>query len=260
MAGVEISSFYAHSHKRLHYFPIIASISWFSTITILLARWFALGRPRYPGQVNPDIPFVSDIAAFQFKPVFIIGCTLTAVGFVGTVYSVHHVRYSHSFYGLADDAAWRKTLSGIAMFSGLVAGTCLLLLSIFDTFEAHEKHRWLLVGTFGGLAISSFTTEIVWWDETYKAARFPGLRKWCIANNILVACISGVSVAFLVFLFKDYPGRAGYLEWTITYLGSLWLGTFAGYIRFREEGGVATAGAEADQQIDPEQQPLLDPA
>lgn len=170
--------FYFHTHNKLHYFPIIASVTWFSTLTILLIRWLAVGRPRYPGQVNPDIPFISDIAAFTFKPVFIIGCTITAVCFVGTVYSVHHVRYSSSFYGLVDDALWRKTLSGVAMFSGLVAGSCLLLLSIFDTFEEHEKHLWLLVGTFGGLAISSITTEIVWWDETYKAARFPGLRKW----------------------------------------------------------------------------------
>lgn len=89
----------------------------------------------------------------------------------------------------------------------------------------------------------------------------------CIANNILVACITGVGMTFLVFLFTDYHRRAGYLEWTITYLGSLWLGTFAGYIRFvlynnmlsntltskrfREGGGVARAG------FDPERQPLL---
>lgn len=178
MARVQIRSVYIHTHKRLHWFPIIASIAWFSTLTILLLRWVALGRPRYPGQANPYVPFISDIAAFAFKPIFIIGCALTAVCFFGTVYSVHHVRYSPSFYGLSDDAIWRKVLSGIAMVSGFIAAVCLLLLSVFDTFEEHEKHRYLLVGTFGGLGISSFTTEVVWWDETYKAARFPGLRKW----------------------------------------------------------------------------------
>ena len=56
--------FYFHTHNKLHYFPIIASVTWFSTLTILLIRWLAVGRPRYPGQVNPDIPFISDIAAF----------------------------------------------------------------------------------------------------------------------------------------------------------------------------------------------------
>ncbi|KAI6778688.1 uncharacterized protein J7T54_007629 [Emericellopsis cladophorae] len=242
-----------HTHRRLHIFPLLASISWFSTLTILFARWISLGRPRYPGQVNPDVPFVSDIAAFAFKPIFIIGCTLTSIGFVGTVWSVHHVRYSVHFYGLTDDKAWRKVLSGMAMVSGLVAGGCLLLLSVFDTFEEHEKHRWLLVGTFGGLALSSLATEAVWWDETYKAARFPGLRKWCLVNTVLVLCIAVTGTLFLVFLYTDYYRRAGYLEWTITYLGSLWLGTFAGYIRFRERGGVARAHHE------PEQQPLLSP-
>lgn len=178
MARIRAQTFYRHTHKRLHYFPIIASVSWFATLTILLIRWLSLGQPRYPGQENPYIPFISDIAAFAFKPVFVIGCTITAVCFVGTVYSVHHVRYSTTFYGLTDDARWRKFLSGVAMITGLMAGTCLLLLSVFDTFEEHEKHRYLLVGTFGGLGISSLATEIVWWDETWKAARFPGLRKW----------------------------------------------------------------------------------
>jgi hypothetical protein len=182
MARIPMQTVYVHTHKRLHWFPIVASLSWFLTLTLLLVRWLYMGRPRYPGQVNPYVPFISDIAAFQFKPVFVVGCTITAVGFVGTVYAVHHVRYSPSFYGLVDDASWRKALSGIAMFTGLVAGTCLLLLSVFDTFEDHEKHRYLLVGTFGGLAVSSFATEIVWWDETWKAARFPGLRKWYAYN------------------------------------------------------------------------------
>lgn len=176
--GIDIRTLYRHSRKRLHYFPIIASVAWFFTLTILLVRWLSLGRPVYPGQGNPLIPFISNIAAFRFKPLFVIGCTITGICFIGTVYSVHHVRYSTGYYGLADDAIWRKTISAIAMFSGVVAGACLLMLSIFDTFQKREEHRYLLVGVFGGLALSSITTEIVWWDETWKAARFPGLRKW----------------------------------------------------------------------------------
>lgn len=77
----------------------------------------------------------------------------------------------------------------------------------------------------------------------------------CIVNNVLVLAITGVGVSFLVFLYTDYYRRAGYLEWAITYLGSLWLGTFAGYIRFREEGGVARHNTYEDR----ESQPLLAP-
>jgi hypothetical protein len=93
-------------------------------------------------------------------------------------------------------------------------------------------------------------------------------------NNILVVCIAGVGIAFLVLLYTDYWHSAGLMEWTITYLGALWIGTFAGYIRyadtltfvfslllarltlvsrFREAGGVAQRDAV------PEQQPLLAP-
>lgn len=187
MAYLEMQSLYAKAHHRLHYFPIIAGVAWFSTITVLLLRWISVGRPQYPGQVNPHVPFISDIAAFQFKPVFIVGCTITSICFVGTVFAVHHVRYAEAFYGLIDDLRWKKATSAVALVSGVVAGTCLLLLSIFDTLEEHEKHRYLLVCTFGGLGVSALTTEVVWWDQTWKPARFLGLRKWYGPSIIISA-------------------------------------------------------------------------
>jgi hypothetical protein len=105
------------------------------------------------------------------------------------------------------------------------------------------------------------------------------LASRCIVNNILVVCIAGVGAAFLICLYTDYYRSAGYLEWTITYLGAIWIGTFAGYIRcvsspllspvdfsrkdqlltgysshsFREAGGVA------QRDVPPEQEPLLAP-
>lgn len=292
-----MQAFYAKAQLRLHYFPIIAGATWFSTLTLLLLRWLSIGRPRYPGQANPYVPFISDIGAFQFKPVFVVGCTITSVCFVGTVFCVHHVRYSPNFYALVDDARWRRVLSGVAMVTGLAAGACLFLLSVFDTLEEHEKHRYLLVGTFGGLALSSLATEIVWWDETWKPARFPGLRKWfvaqfaaqfaglrltranlsrCIVNNVLVILVTGVGIAFLVLLYTDYYRSAGLMEWIITYLGSFWLCTFAGYIRyattplsnqdildahenvrFREDANIAKVSSGEDADANAERQPLL---
>lgn len=176
-----------YSHK-LYLFPLCAGLAWFTTLSILLIRWFAIGQPRYPGQVNPDIPFISDIGAFTFQPVFIAGCALTGVTFAGTVFSVHHVRYSDKFYGLTDDAAWRQTTSFVALFTGLVAATCLTLLSVFDTFENNEEHRYLLMGTFGALALSAVLTTAVWWDQIWGPAEFLGLRKWYVFSSSLPRC------------------------------------------------------------------------
>lgn len=166
-----------YSHK-LWIFPLVAGASWFSTLTILLVRWLAIGQPRYPGQVNPEIPFISDIAAFSFQPVFIAGCAITGAAFAGTVFAVHHVRYSPEFYGQTDDAEWRQTTSFVALFMGLLASMCLVCLSIFDTFENNDEHRYILMCTFGGLGLAAILTAVVWWDQARATARFAGLRKW----------------------------------------------------------------------------------
>lgn len=168
-----------HSHK-LWVFPLVAGLAWFTTLSVLLIRWLAIGQPRYPGQVNPDVPFISDIGAFTFQPVFIAGCAVTGVAFAGTVFAVHHVRYSDKFYGLTDDAEWRQVVSFFALFGGLFAAACLFLLSVFDTFENQDEHRYLLMSTFGALAISAMLTTAVWWDQIWGPAQFAGLRKWSV--------------------------------------------------------------------------------
>lgn len=77
--------------RKLWIFPLAAGLAWFSTLSILMLRWLAIGQPRYPGQVNPELPFISDIGAFVLQPVFIAGCAVTGVTFAGTVFAVHHV-------------------------------------------------------------------------------------------------------------------------------------------------------------------------
>lgn len=42
--------------------------------------------------------FISDIAAFMLKPFFLIGSTITAFAFIGTVCSVHFARYGQSLF------------------------------------------------------------------------------------------------------------------------------------------------------------------
>ncbi|KAI0002663.1 Frag1/DRAM/Sfk1 [Xylariaceae sp. FL0662B] len=240
------------SIRRLWLFPLLAGFCWFWTLTILLIRWLAVGRPQYPGQVNPYVPFISDIAARQFKPVFLVGCALTGLNFFGTVFSVHHVRYSPKFYGLVDDARWRQTCSLLALLAGLVAASCLTLLAVYDTDDAHVLHRHLLMGTFGGLFVSAVTTTAVWWDQIWGPAVFSGLRKWCLFNTLLVLSQFCVGIAFVILMYSSFYKSSGILEWCLTYLGSFWLTSFVGYTMFRE-------GEEPKIEIIDEREPLLAP-
>ncbi|KAL7623776.1 hypothetical protein AAE478_005329 [Parahypoxylon ruwenzoriense] len=238
------------SIRRLWLFPLLAGFFWFLTLTILLILWLAIGRPQYPGQEKPTIPFISSIAAHQFKPVFIVGCVATGFGYLGTVFAVHYVRYAPQFYGLIDDAPWRQTTSLVALMASFVAAVSLILLSIFDTEDAPARHRQLLMGTFGGLSISAIATVAVWSDQIWGSTRFAGLQKWFIFNTFLVLCEFGTGFAFVILMDEDYFNSSGIFEWCLTYLGSLWLISFVGYTKFRED-------EDSSFNDEDEQQPLL---
>ncbi|KAE8307638.1 hypothetical protein BDV41DRAFT_568863 [Aspergillus transmontanensis] len=83
--------------SRLFLFPALAGSVWFLTLASLLSIWLAHGMPQYPGQSNQHVAFISDIAPFELKPLFLIGASITAVGFVTTVATVHVVRYEPEF-------------------------------------------------------------------------------------------------------------------------------------------------------------------
>ncbi|PLB45395.1 hypothetical protein P170DRAFT_512097 [Aspergillus steynii IBT 23096] len=82
---------------RLPLFPALAGSVWFLTLASLLLTWIARGRPQYPGQSNPHVAFISDIASFELKPLFLVGASITAVGFAFSVAIVHVVRYEPGF-------------------------------------------------------------------------------------------------------------------------------------------------------------------
>ena len=64
------------------FIPLVTAFAWFATLWALLITWLAQGRPHYvsmsPGQT---IAYISDVAADILKPLFIVGCSITGVGF-----------------------------------------------------------------------------------------------------------------------------------------------------------------------------------
>ncbi|EAU29598.1 predicted protein [Aspergillus terreus NIH2624] len=152
---------------------------------ILLLTWVARGMPRYPGQSNPKVAFISDIASFELKPLFLVGSAITAVGFVLTVAAVHVVRYEPGFALVRsttlpdthdddesdppdeDDNTTRtlKLISLLAIFAAGLAATALILLSVMDTFRYKVAHHVFLRICFAGLAVQSACTAVVYAHE-----------------------------------------------------------------------------------------------
>lgn len=46
----------------------------------MLITWLATGRPKYVSQQG-SIAYISDVGASYLKPLFIVGCAITAVSF-----------------------------------------------------------------------------------------------------------------------------------------------------------------------------------
>lgn len=79
-----------HHRKPL---PLTTGIVWAITLLALLIYWLADARPRYPGQANPYVAFVSDMGAFRLQPLFITGgCQSLPSPLPGTLVSVQRAR------------------------------------------------------------------------------------------------------------------------------------------------------------------------
>ncbi|KAL4875540.1 hypothetical protein BJY04DRAFT_201592 [Aspergillus karnatakaensis] len=184
---------------RLPLFPLLTGTNWLITLTILLVRWVTRGLRPYPGQSNPYVAFISDIASFELKPLFLIGASITAAGFFITVSAVHVLQYkskavlikslkhddndaSHSVASGSEsrdtDSSYidhggeeesksgsLKPLSLLSIFAAAIASTALTLLSVLDTFRYDIAHSILLRTCFAGLAVQSTATAIVFKAE-----------------------------------------------------------------------------------------------
>lgn len=132
--------------------------------------------------------FISDIAAFQLKPVFLVGGIVTALSFIFTVCAVHFSRYDRRMYGI-QDVPWKIWMSILAMISGVIAGLGLILLAILDTFRFHEEHAVLLLVCFVGLVGSMVLTSVVYFDQCWRPSPFRQLRLLYVSSFIPISRI-----------------------------------------------------------------------
>ncbi|RYP33011.1 hypothetical protein DL767_004922 [Monosporascus sp. MG133] len=200
---------------------------------------------------NPDVPFINGIAPHGFKPAFVAGTAVTGTCFIGAVCAMHHVCHRFKSDDNADsdddDPGWRRAAALLVLASGLTAAVSLLLLSVFDTRNAHVRHRHLLMGTFGTLAACAVATTAVWWNQIWGPSPIGGCGNGtCILNPILVASQLLIGLAFVVLSYSGFFLLAGIMEWALTYLGAFWTVSFVGYTShwFKEGDGLRVDGDE----------------
>ncbi|KAF5863145.1 hypothetical protein ETB97_010604 [Aspergillus alliaceus] len=221
--------------------------------------------------------FISDIASFELKPLFLVGSSITAVGFLITVATVHVVRYEPGFallkrplldnrnhngghnyvensnlnYDDPDDnqspsedeedyetTRTLRLISLLSIFAASVASMALILLAVMDTFRYKSAHHVFLQVCFAGMAIQSACTAIVYSNEVL------GFVSASLSTALILIEVF-LGVAFISLTVPEETAsyqKAGILEWIIAFLGTMYLWLFCGFLdRTNFDGYVPSA-------------------
>jgi hypothetical protein len=205
----------------------------------MIITWAATGTPRYPSE-DGTIPYISDIGASYLKPLFITGCSITAVGFV-TCLLIERLLRNHGRYvsgpsrlthrvlnsdtphhtRLVENFRRReRTLAWLAVLGSLIGGAGLVLLSVFDTLRHPSLHRLFLLVFMVGVALSALFTilEFRWISKDFGGSRRLKRAYWMkgVIATILIIC----AIAFAGTLYgkgQTSTNAAAVLEWTIAF-------------------------------------------
>ncbi|KAJ7911502.1 Frag1/DRAM/Sfk1 [Mycena leptocephala] len=227
----------ARSHWWYVWIPIFGAFIWFGTILSMLITWLVQGgtsRPRYSSQAQ-SIAYISDVGADILKPLFVTGCSITAVTFFLSLVIERYLRHSGRL--IPTMRRREKYFSVLAVLGSVVGGAGLILLSVFDTKRHQKLHRGFLLMFMVGVALSAIFTciEYRWISKDFHFLR--QLRRAYIMKGIIVGILVILAIAFGGALSSQSAFNAGgVLEWTISLGFTFYLLTF--YYDLRQAKGV----------------------
>lgn len=221
-----------HAHWYYVWIPIFTAFVWVGTLLTMLITWLAQRRPKYPS-MDGKIAYISDIGADILKPLFIVGCSITAVGFMLTLIVERWLRHRGR---LPPDMRKREKLFSIlAILSSVVAGVGLILLSIFDTKRHTTAHRLFLLIFMIGIWFTAifFVVEYRWLSKDYSHTG--RLRLAYKIKGMIAFILILVSIAFGVAMFKAVDVGA-VLEWVIAFGFAFYLISYFWDLRLSKPG------------------------
>ena len=156
---------------RLKILPLVCGTVWLITLLTLLIYWLAEGSPRYPGQVNPYVAFISDIGAFRLQPLFITGGIVASLTLTATIVSVHLARRERRLSTQKPrdkQPRYEKWGSILACLFDVAACPCRICITLFNNHGHPSLHRTFLFLGLAGTALSCICTAFVMWPEMWK--------------------------------------------------------------------------------------------
>jgi len=210
-------------------FPVISACMWLGMLLGMLIHWIL--KPsngdgqhyHYPSEsANQHIAYISDVGAFELKPLFIAGACITTIfldlAFLSESWLRHRGRLARN------TSAIEKWLSALSIVFAIAGTAGLILLSIFDDYHYDHLHDGFLLLFIAGYVISAIfiCAEYQRLGVHYRQHRVLRASFWIkLAFILLELCLA---IAFAAtFSSTDHQDVAAILEWTIAFI-------FTGYI------------------------------
>lgn len=220
---------------HLKLLPLVSGTVWVITLLALLIYWLAEGRPRYPGQSNPSVAFISDIGAFRLQPLFITGGVIASLTLTGTIISVHLARRERILSTQIpgdEQPRHEKWFSILACVFDIAACPCRICITFLDNHGHPSLHRTFLFLGLAGTAMSCICTAVVLWSEmwTGPAKRNDLLRRSCVLSNSLLVLEILLGSTFTGLLWTGQFKSAGFVEWIMAFFFTFYFWAFIGLL------------------------------
>ncbi|KAI6125084.1 Frag1/DRAM/Sfk1 [Pisolithus croceorrhizus] len=218
-------------HRFFVAVPAFVAFLWFGSLLAMLLTWLISGRPKYVSQEG-SIAYISDVGASFLKPLFVVACCITGVGFLLSLVLERLLRHRGR---LAPEMRRREHVFGVlSVIGAFIAMLGLALLSGFDTQHYASLHRVFLLVFMIGVALSAIFTvaEYRWIAQDYQHMR--KLRRAYIAKATIAGILVALAIAFAVTLFYA-PNVGAVIEWTIAFGFTLYLLTFCYDLRMTKD-------------------------
>ncbi|KIY51818.1 hypothetical protein FISHEDRAFT_36404 [Fistulina hepatica ATCC 64428] len=215
--------FEKHRHHWLYiWIPIFGDFIWFGTLLSMLITWVAEGCQRY-STMEQSIAYISDIGAEMLKPLFVTGCSITAVSFFLCLFIDRWLRHEGRL--VPDMRRREKVLSMLAVCGAFIGGCGLILLSVFDTKRYPSLHRAFLLVFMIGVVLSAIFTIV---EYRWLSKDLPDIRQLRIAYIVKAVIASTLiiwSIVFAATLYTAYNVGAVF-EWMIAFGFTAYILTF----------------------------------
>lgn len=198
----------------------------------LLIHWLdkkgnGFGRHyHYPSEESTQhIAYISDVGAFELKPLFIAGSCVTTVfldlAFLSERWLRHRGRLARN------TSSFEKWLSSLSLVFAIAGTAGLILLSIFDTYHHPRLHDGFLLLFIAGYVISAIFICIEYQRLGTKYRQHVVLRASFWIKLAFIIIELGLAIGFAAtFSSNTHQDVGAILEWTIAFIFTLYVLSF----------------------------------